>query len=193
MKINRNSALEKQAVLGLIGTFSQWARRDILLSWDKSCRETIFVSQLSCKSPRCWGNFERGKMRSLMGERQFGRYLGVVRGLLGTDPPGPHPRIRLALPSQGSIWHWFNIDSTSIRHWFPDFALFWCQIDPWGGEGEVDSRVVSGGPVPNKPLTILGDNLGEGHCESKVVSRQWGHYHARRKSVSQVLFRRGMI
>ena len=30
-----------------------------------------------------------------------------------------------------------------------------CQIDPWGGEGEADSRVGSGGPVPNKPLTIL--------------------------------------
>ena len=30
-----------------------------------------------------------------------------------------------------------------------------CQIDPWGGEGEADSRVGSGGPVPNKPLTTL--------------------------------------
>ena len=25
-----------------------------------------------------------------------------------------------------------------------------CQIDPWGGEGEADSRVGSGGPVPKK-------------------------------------------
>ena len=31
-----------------------------------------------------------------------------------------------------------------------------CQIDPRGGEGEADSRVGSGGPVPNKPLTIIG-------------------------------------
>ena len=28
-----------------------------------------------------------------------------------------------------------------------------CQIDPRGGEGEVDSRVGSGGSVPKKPLT----------------------------------------
>ena len=31
-----------------------------------------------------------------------------------------------------------------------------CQIDPWGGEGEEDSRVGSGGPVPNKPLPRPG-------------------------------------
>ena len=30
-----------------------------------------------------------------------------------------------------------------------------CQIDPWGGEGEADSRVGSAGPVPNKALTSL--------------------------------------
>ena len=30
-----------------------------------------------------------------------------------------------------------------------------CQLDPWGGEGEADSRVGSRGPVPNKPLTAL--------------------------------------
>ena len=31
-----------------------------------------------------------------------------------------------------------------------------CQVDPWRGEGEADSRVGSGGAVPNKPLTTLG-------------------------------------
>ena len=37
----------------------------------------------------------------------------VVSGLFATGPPGPRPRIRLALPSQGSILHRFNIDLTS--------------------------------------------------------------------------------
>ena len=29
------------------------------------------------------------------------------------------------------------------------------EFDPSGGEGEADSRVGSGGPVPNKPLTTV--------------------------------------
>ena len=41
------------------------------------------------------------------------------------------------------------------RHRFPDLTLFRCQIDPWGGEGEVDSRMGSEGPVPNKPFKTL--------------------------------------
>ena len=34
---------------------------------------------------------------------------------------------------------------------------------------------------------ILGDNLGEGSCDSKIVSRQWGDnfYNARHQGVSQ--------
>ena len=36
-----------------------------------------------------------------------------------------------------------------------------CQIDPWGGEGEADSRVGSRGSVPNRPLTILGPKRGK--------------------------------
>ena len=33
---------------------------------------------------------------------------------------------------------------------------------------------------------ILGDNLGEGNCESKIASRQWGDiFAARHQSVSQ--------
>ena len=39
----------------------------------------------------------------------------VVRGLLGTGTPGPRPRI---LPGR------FGIDSTLIRHRFPDLTLF---------------------------------------------------------------------
>ena len=76
----------------------------------------------------------------------------------------PDPTLESASPSppQGSFWHRFNIDSTLIRHRFPHLTLFRCrinvesmsnrcQIEPWGGEGEADSRVGSGGPVPNKP------------------------------------------
>ena len=36
-----------------------------------------------------------------------------------------------------------------------------CQIDPSKGEGEVDSRVGSGGPVLNKPLTRKGKGKGK--------------------------------
>ena len=33
---------------------------------------------------------------------------------------------------------------------------------------------------------ILGDNLGEGNCESKIVARQWGvNFAARHQGVSQ--------
>ena len=36
-----------------------------------------------------------------------------LRGLLGTDPPRPHPRILLALPSSGVVFSfYFGIDST---------------------------------------------------------------------------------
>ena len=69
--------------------------RDILMSRDKHCRETIFVSPSSRNFRHHWGHFERGKK-------------------------GP---------------------------------LLWGR-DSLGG--------------------ILGDNLGEGNCESKIVSRQWG-------------------
>ena len=42
----------------------------------------------------------------------------VVRGLLGTGPPGPTLESASPSPPRGSIWHRFNIDSTSIRHRF---------------------------------------------------------------------------
>ena len=45
----------------------------------------------------------------------------LVRGLLGTaSPPPTDPTLESASPSprQGSSWHRFNIDSTSIRHRF---------------------------------------------------------------------------
>ena len=45
-------------------------------------------------------------------------------GLIRHRHPGPHPRIRLAFLSSGSIWHRFNIDSTSIRHRFPDLRPY---------------------------------------------------------------------
>ena len=40
----------------------------------------------------------------------------IVRGLLGTGPPGPTLESTSPSPPQGTIWHRFNIDSTLIRH-----------------------------------------------------------------------------
>ena len=44
------------------------------MSRDKSCREKMFVSRLPRDYPHRGGNFERGKMPSLVGGRQFGRH-----------------------------------------------------------------------------------------------------------------------
>ena len=87
----------------------------------------------------------------------------VVRGLLGTaPPPPPDPTLESASPSppQGSIWHRFNIDLTSIRHRFDiDLTLFRCRIDAKSTPEEGRARRIRGwgpgGPVPNKPLTNL--------------------------------------
>ena len=89
----------------------------------------------------------------------FSKKARIVKGLLGTGPPDPTLESASPSPPQGSIRHRFNIDSTLI-FWFDqeidvESMLNRCQIDPWGGEGEADSRVGSGGPVPNKPFTIL--------------------------------------
>ena len=88
----------------------------------------------------------------------------LVRGLLGTGPPDATLESASPSPPQGPISHQLNIDSTLIRHQFPDLTLSRCrinvesmlnrcQIDPWGGEGDADSRVGSRGLVPNKPFT----------------------------------------
>ena len=78
----------------------------------------------------------------------------VVTGLIGTDPPDLTLESASPAPPWGAIWHRFNIDSTSIswliRHRFPDLTLFRCQIDTWGGEGDGDSKVGFGGPVPTE-------------------------------------------
>ena len=55
---------------------AQWARRDILMSQDKSCCETVFVSQLSRNYPHRGGNFERGKMSLLRARDSLGGTLG---------------------------------------------------------------------------------------------------------------------
>ena len=47
----------------------------------------------------------------------------IVRGLLGTAPPDPTLESASLSPPQGSIWHRFNIESTSKRHRFPDLTL----------------------------------------------------------------------
>ena len=54
-------------------------------------------------------------------------------GFIRHRPPGPHPRIRLALPPQGSIWHRNRVKSGNR-----------CRINanrPLRVRGEADSRV----------------------------------------------------
>ena len=93
--------------------------------------------------------------------------VSLVKGFLGTGPPDPTLESASPSPPQGLIWHRFNIDSTLSPHRnrvksenrcrinVESMTLFRCQIDPWGREGEADSMVGSGWPVPYKPLTML--------------------------------------
>ena len=69
-------------------------------------------------------------------------------GLLGAAPPDPALESASPSPRQGLIWHRFNIDSTLIRHRFPDLTLNRCRIN-------VES-------MPNRPLTRGGRGGFEG-------------------------------
>ena len=53
----------------------------------------------------------------------------IVRGLLGTGPPDPTLESASPSPPQGSIWHRFNIDSTSKWGQIRKSNLFRCRID----------------------------------------------------------------
>ena len=56
---------------------SQWARRDRLMSRDKNCRETSFVSHLSRNYPHRGVNFEREEKNTfLWGRDSLGGILG---------------------------------------------------------------------------------------------------------------------
>ena len=79
-------------------------------------------------------------------------------GFIRHRPSGPLPRIHLALTSSGvdlasKYLVGLNQDIDSICRINVESVLNRCQIDPRGGEGEADSRVRSGGSVPNEPLT----------------------------------------
>ena len=67
-------------------------------------------------------------------------------GFVGHRPPDTTIESTSSSPPQGSIWHRFNIDSTLIRHRFLILPYFNAKLTPEEG---------SGGPAPNKPLTIL--------------------------------------
>ena len=58
-------------------------------------------------------------------------------GFIRHKPPGPHPRVRLALPSSG-------VDLASIRHRFPDLTLFRCRIDAKSTPEEGRARRIRG-------------------------------------------------
>ena len=68
-------------------------------------------------------------------------------GFIRHRPLRPHPGIHLALPSSGVDWHRFNIDSTSkLGQITGDRCRVNVESTPEEGrEGEVDSRVGSGG------------------------------------------------
>ena len=92
----------------------------------KGCRANIHSTSQFCSalSKAEFGHkLPRGRR-----ERSFGELIrySFVRGLLGTGPSDPTSN--LPRP-QGSIWHRFNIDSTLIRHRFPDLTLFRCRIN----------------------------------------------------------------
>ena len=95
-----------------------------------------------------------------MGNTRVWKHPGLAslkscEGFIRHRPPGPHPRIRLALPSSGVDWHRNRLKAGNRCRINVESMLNRCQIEPWGGEGEVDSRVGSRGSVPNKPLTRL--------------------------------------
>ena len=96
----------------------------------------------------------------------------VVRGLLGTGPPDPTLESPSPSPFEGSIWHRNRVKSGNRCRINVESMLNRCQIDPRGGEGEADSRVGSGGPVPNKPLTSLVARGGVRGTEACV----WGDH-----------------
>ena len=100
---------------------SQWAKRDTLMSRGKYRRETIFVSQLSRSYPRRGGNFERGKIPFLVGERQlwrhfrrqFGREQLRVKNCRETV--GSQSSLRDIKVSRGALWDFGGPVVDSIR------------------------------------------------------------------------------
>ena len=94
-------------------------------------------------------------------------------------PPGTHPRVRLAFPPQGSVWHQFDIDLTSIS-WFDHLdAKSTPEEGGWGGfEGGV------WGPVPNKPLTTLQCMTIEWSVQRKFLFQVvWTHCSREKKQI----------
>ena len=97
--------------------------------------------------------FGAGTFRSTFSAFLSGWGSSIVRGLLGTGPPEPTLESASPSPPQGSIWHRFDIDSILIRHRNRVKSGNQCRIDVKSmpnrplrsGEGEVDSRVGSGG------------------------------------------------
>ena len=73
------------------------------------------------------------------------RLIQCCKGFIRHRGSRPHARIRFASPSSRFD---FALKKGKIRKSMSNR----CQIDPGGGEG-TDSRVRSGGSVPNKPLT----------------------------------------
>ena len=68
-----------------------------------------------------------------------------ARGLRGTGPPDPTLESASPSPLQGSIWQRNRVKSGNRCRINVESVLKRCQIDPWGGEGEADSRVGAGG------------------------------------------------
>ena len=86
----------------------------------------------------------------------YSKLLRIVRGFLGADPLDLTLESASPSPPQGSIWHRNRVKSGNRCRINVESMPKRCQIDPWGGEGEADSRVRSEGSVPKKPLTNSG-------------------------------------
>ena len=88
---------------------------------------------------------------------------GLLRGLLGTGPPAPHPSNP---PRPPLLRGRFGIDSALIRHRFDvDFLIlpyFDAKSTPEGGRAR-RIREWGSGPVPCKPLTSQDLQPPSGH------------------------------
>ena len=108
---------------------------DSTASWSKLLIMLSSTNRLSGKIPDATGSW-----------RSLG--LRFVRGLLGTGPPDPTLESTSPSPSEGSIWHRFDTDSTSKYDQIRKSMSNQCRID--------------GTSMPNRPFRRGGRGGFEG-------------------------------
>ena len=123
----------------------------------------------------------------------------ICEGFIRHKPPDPTLESTSPSPPQGSIWHRFNIDSTSIRHRFPDLTLFRCQIDAKSTPEEGRARWIRGwGPGglclinPSQIMMLfLGNLASRKRCDLKTRKRCDFYSAAQKKSLE--IFLRSLL